>query len=475
MSATARSSFRDFPADFRGQLYRQGDPGYTEVRAIYTARTGHWTPGLIARAADVDDVVTAVRYAAEAGVPLAVKSGGHGIDGTAMPDGALVLDLSNFKEIEVDAAIGRARIGSGVLLGEMDPALAEHGLVVPSGTISTTGVAGLTLGGGIGYNMRRYGATVDNLVACDMVTADGRKVRASEDENHDLFWALRGGGGNFGVVTHFEFQARPIPETVRAGFIPFPLQQAAGVLEGLRSYMRTAPRELQVIGALTQCPPLPPVPAEMHGANALMLIVVHTGMPEQAESTIADLAALGNAAAVAVAPMPWPIANKMLDVIAPLGRRVYTKGAYLSEMTDEVIAIAVKHADVAPPRTNPPAPSSVQNFWALGGAMSEDFDESSTSFSRADASWLWEVATQCDDPADDEKFMTWADQLYADLRPHLLTNCYINLTTDLGPGWRKGAWGSPEKYRRLVEIKTKWDPTNIFRFNKNIAPEASGA
>jgi hypothetical protein len=190
---------------------------------------------------------------------------------------------------------------------------------------------------------------------------------------------------------------------------------------------------------------------------------------------MADLAALGEAAAVAVMPAPWPVANRMLDVIAPQGRRAYTRGAYLAELTDEVVAIAMKHAEVAPPRTNPPAPSSVQNFWALGGAISEDADESSTAFSREGAHWFWEVATQCDDASDDEKFMTWADRLYTELKPHFLANCYINLTTDLGPEWRKGAWGSQEKYRKLVQAKEKWDPANMFRFNKNIEPETATA
>ncbi|WP_319457051.1 MULTISPECIES: FAD-binding oxidoreductase [unclassified Mycobacterium] len=469
MAAPTRVLFDDFPTTFRGELFRPGDPGYADARTIFNMRLGHWEPGLIARAADVDDVVTVVRYAADAGTPLAVRAGGHGVDGTATPDGALVVDLTNLKEISVDTETGRVRLGAGVLLGEMDPALAAHGLVVPAGTVSTTGVAGLALGGGVGYLMRRYGATVDQMLACDVVTADGRKVRASADENPDLFWALRGGGGNFGVVTHFEFQGQPIPEIVSSGFIPFTIDQAPKVLAGLRSYMTTAPRELGVIGALTQCPPLPPVPAELHGEPCLMLIVVYSGPQEKADAVIADMAALGDPASIAVAPTPWPIANKMLDVIAPSGRRSYTKGAYLAELTDEHIAIGVKYAKLAPPRTNPPMPSSVQNFWVFGGAISEDFEESSTAFSR-DAEWFWEVAIQCDVAADDERFMTWADNLHAELKPTVLSNVYINLSTDMGPEWRRGAWGAEGKYEKLVDAKTKWDPTNMFRFNKNIEP-----
>lgn len=472
MTAPARALFDDFPTAFRGDLLRPGDPGYADARTIFNLRLSHWDPGLIVRPTDVDDVVTAVRYAAQSGTPLAVKSGGHGVDGTATPDGALVLDLSLFKEISVDTETGRVRLGSGVLLGEMDPALAEYGLVVPAGTVSTTGVAGLTLGGGVGYNMRRCGATVDSLLACDVVTADGRVVRASHDENPDLFWALRGGGGNFGVITHFEFRAHSIPETVSAGFIPFTIDQAATVLAGLRAFMPTAPRELGMIGALTQCPPLPPIPADIHGAPCLLLVVVYTGPQEESDALMAQLAALGDAAAVAVAPTPWPIANRMLDAIAPPGRRSYTKGAYLSELTDEVIAIGAKYCQRAPAQTTPPLPSSVQNFWAMGGAITEDYEESSAAFSRADVGWFWEVATQCDLPAQDDTFMGWADSLYSELRPHVLPNVYINLSTDMGPEWRRGAWGSAQKYQELVEAKTKWDPTNMFRFNKNIEPQA---
>lgn len=465
---TQLQPFADFPAEFRGPRFRPGEVGYSEARAIYNAITDHKQPALIARARDELDVITAVRYAADAGVPLAVRSGGHGVDGSVMPDGGLVLDMSALKTVVVDTAAGTARLGSGVLLGEMDRALVRYGLCVPAGTVSTTGVAGLTLGGGVGYNMRRLGATVDNLIACDVVTTDGRSVRASEDENPDLFWALRGGGGNFGIVTNFEFRASGIPSIVSAGFIPFALDQATEVMQGLREYMPSAPRELSVIGAFTHCPPLPPVPSAFHGAPVLMLVVVYTGPVDESDTVIRRLAALGDAAAVAVQPMPWPAANSMLDMIAPLGRRVYTKGAYLSTLSDDAVDIAIAHTASAPPDTAPPVPSTVQNFWALGGAISEDTAEGAMAFSREGASWFWEVATQWDDPAVDEVYRSWADGLHADLLPHVRSNCYVNLSTDQGPQWRRGVWGAPEKYQRLAEAKTKWDPENMLRANKNI-------
>ncbi len=272
---------------------------------IFNAHTSDATPALIAQAQDEQDVVTLARYAAQTGTPFAVRAGGHGVDGTAMPDGTLVLDLTRLKAINVDPDSGFVRLGAGVLLSEMDAALEQYQLVVPSGTVSTTGIAGLTLGGGVGYNTRRYGATVDNLVSCDVVTADGRQARASERDNPDLFWALRGGGGNFGVVTSFEFRARPLPRQVAAGFIPFPLEQAHDVLAALREYMPTAPRELAVVAALTQCPPMPPVPAEFHGKNVLMPVIVYTGPVEHAELVTDQVAALGRPIVKAIAPMLW--------------------------------------------------------------------------------------------------------------------------------------------------------------------------
>ncbi|WP_331772887.1 FAD-binding oxidoreductase (plasmid) [Embleya sp. NBC_00888] len=463
-------SFEDFPSAFRGAVYRPGDAGYADARCIFNAHVADATPALIVRAEDEADVVTVAQYATATGTPLAVRAGGHGVDGTAMPDGALVLDLTRLDTIDVRPDTGVVRLGAGVLLADMDAMLEKHGLVVPSGTVSSTGIAGLTLGGGVGYNMRRYGATVDSLLSCEMVALDGRRVTASATENPDLFWALRGGGGNFGIVTSFEFQAKPLPPLVSAGFIVFPLDQAAAVLGALREYLPTAPRELAIIAVLTKCPPLPPVPQEFHGADVLMPVVVYTGPQEKAERVIAEAVALGTPVATAVGPMPWSAANRMLDVIAPSGRRYYTKGGYLAELGDTAIEIVVRNAVNAPAPVHPMLPSAVQNVWAMGGAISEDFDEDSAAFSREGASWMWEVITEWDSPADDDTFHGWLDNARAELMPHLRGNCYINLSTDSGPEWRRSAWGGEERYSRLVEVKTAWDPQNLLRFNKNIPP-----
>jgi FAD binding domain/Berberine and berberine like len=471
MSKARVKAFGDFPGRFRGSVLRPADPGYAEARRIFNMQYAEDTPALIARAADVDDVVCAMQYAHAEGVPVAIRSGGHSSDGSSMPDGALVLDMTAMKRLDVDPVKGVCRAESGVLLGELDSGTQQHGLVVPAGTVSTTGIAGLTLGGGVGFNMRRFGATVDSLLSCDVVTADGRKVRANNQENPDLFWALRGGGGNFGVVTAFEFKAHPLGPEVYSGMIVFSAGQAADVLANLREHMATAPRELAMIAAATACPPFPPISPEVHGKPVLMLIVVYTGAAAKLSGIVEGLSRLGKPIAVLVGPSSWVQTNRMLDVVAPYGRRLQTRGGYLSRLTDSVIAATVKNLLDAPPPTAP-LPSTVQNLWCMGGAISEDFDEESAAFSREGAAWFWESIGQWDGAENDAAYVAWTDRTMTDVAKDLRTNGYVNLTQDLGPEWLKGLYGSAKKYRRLVEAKTKWDPQNLLRFNKNFKPDS---
>ena len=466
-----QNSFTDFPTGFRGELIRPGDAGYEEMRSIYNMRRRNEQPALVARCIDADDVVLVMQYASKRGIPVAVRSGGHGVDGSALPQDQLVVDLSRLKETSVDLSTLRMRVGSGITLGELDAASQEHGLVVPAGTVSTTGVAGLTLGGGVGYNMRRFGATVDSLLSCEVVTADGRLVQASKDENSDLFWALCGGGGNFGIVTSFEFQAYAVGPNVTSGVVVFPVEQAPQILQKLRDHVPAMPRELAVIAALTQCPPFPPVPAHLHGAPVLMFIVVHTGAPDAAAAAIDALVAVGEPIVNLVGPSTWVQTNSMLDVIAPSGRRVHTYGGYFSELTDEVIEAAVKNS-LDYPTPTAPGPSTVQNLWCMGGAISEDFAEDSVAFSREGAKWFYEAVAQWDgsDDKDDARFVRWIDGLHGAMKPHMRANGYVNLSADRGPEWIRGLYGSPAKFERLIDAKTKWDPQNLLRFNKNFKP-----
>ncbi|WP_369029642.1 MULTISPECIES: FAD-binding oxidoreductase [Streptomyces] len=470
-TAPTSNQHLDFPADFRGAVFRPGDDGYDEARAVYNGRAADSGPALIARCTDEDDVVTVLRYASAGDIPIAVRGGGHMSDGLAMPGGALVVDLSAMRAVSVDPETRVVRAQPGVLLGELDAATQEHGLVVPAGTVTSTGVAGLTLGGGIGHLMRRFGATVDNLLACEMVTVDGRKVRADEKENPELFWALRGGGGNFGIVTSFEFQAHPLGPDVVSGQIIFPGDQAASILAKIPGHMADAPRELGLLIAITDAPPLPALPEEAHGQPVLVLMPVYSGDPETADKVIEPLAALGHPVANLVGRMPWLQANSMLDAIAPYGVRMTLRGGYLPALTGEVIDVLLERAAVVPRH---PTASTTFNVWCLGGAISEDVDEDAVAFSREGAAFLWEAVNMWQTPEHDAQYEEWAEATLAAVRPHALANGYTNLTHDQGEEWRRGVHGSPEKFRRLTEVKTEWDPRNLLRFNKNITPADAG-
>jgi FAD/FMN-containing dehydrogenase len=467
-STASHGAFDNFPSAFRGALLRPDDEGYAAARLIFNMRRSDAKPAVIARPLDETDVAVALRYASARVLPVAIRGGGHGVDGTAMPDNALVLDMTGFKTIQVDAGKRIIRAGAGVLLGEIDAAAQAYGLVVPSGTVSSTGIAGLTLGGGVGTLMRRFGATVDNLIGCTLVTLDGGVVTASATENADLFWALRGGGGNFGVVTTFEYRAHRLDHDVTAGMILFPFEQSEEILTTLAGWMPTAPRELGLIAALLGCPPLPSVPADMVGRPVLVLVVVHSGRPETAGPVLDHLVGLGSPVVTMVQPTPWVKANSMLDAVAVYGRRYYTRGGYLSSLSTEAIGVLRETAThVPPPRS--PGPSVVHNIWFMGGAISEDFAEDSVAFSRQGAAVFWECVSQWDEPEQDDVFPAWVDAAAAALP--LRSNGYSNLSNDQGEAWRRGLWGSADKLARLRAVKAKWDPRNLFRFNKNITPE----
>ncbi|MEU4097851.1 FAD-binding oxidoreductase [Streptomyces sp. NPDC026673] len=468
--STEPRSYSDFPTDFRGAVLRPTDDRYDAARALYQGRAADHGPALIARCADETDVATVLRYASAHGIPVAVRSGGHGSDGYAMPGGALVVDLSAMRTVTVDPETRVVRAQPGVTLGEMDAAAQRHGLAVPAGTVSSTGIAGLTLGGGIGFLMRRYGATVDNLLACDVITVDGRKVRADRTENPELFWALRGGGGNFGVVTSLEYRAHPVGPDVVAGQLIFPLDQAADVLGKLSAHLATAPRELGLLVAIAPAPPLPMLPGEVHGKPVLILVVVYTGEPAAASEVVGPLAALGRPLADLVATTTWVKANSMLDAVAPYGMRMNLRGGYLPALTADAVDVLLEHV-----ATVPSIPGDVYsiNLSFMGGAISEDVDEDAMAFSREGAAWLWEAICKWDTADRDAPYDDWATALTEAMRPHALTNGYANLTDDLGEEWRRGVHGSEAKHRRLRSVKAAWDPHNLLRFNKNIAPETT--
>ncbi|OXY86096.1 FAD-binding oxidoreductase, partial [Streptomyces diastatochromogenes] len=338
------SGFADFPADFRGQVLRPGDGGYDAARALNNARAADEGPALIARCLDEDDVATVMRYASATGTPVAVRGGGHGYDGHAMPGGALVADLSRLRAVTVDPETGIVRAQAGVTLGELDAATQEHGLVVPSGTVTSTGIAGLTLGGGIGHLMRRYGATVDNLLACEMVTVDGRRVRVDAGSEPELFWALRGGGGNFGVVTSFEYRAHAMGTDAVAGFAVYGLHEAPRILAALDEVMAAAPRELALVATITPAPPLPMIPEQAHGHPVLILSPVYTGDLTTADDVLKPVIGLGTPLVDLVQPTTWLRANSMLDDTAPYGKRAASRSGYLSAITEAAATAMIDRA-----------------------------------------------------------------------------------------------------------------------------------
>lgn len=466
-TASGTTAFPDFPTEsFKGIVVRPGDDGYAEARKIPNCRHDERRPALIARVRDADDVVTVVNYANEKDIPVAVRSGGHGIDGFAMPDGALVIDTSLMKGTEVDPATGIARIEAGVLLGEMDRATQEHGLVVPAGTVSETGAAGLILGGGLGYNTRRFGMTVDNLLAVEVVTMDGRKIRVTEDNEPELFWGLRGAGHNLAIATAYELKAHPVGPEVTSGLIIYPIEQAVDILVKMDDFMEGTRREMTVYPVVLPAPPLPGLPEALIGAPIFVLIVVYTGPLDTAEEEVAKVAALGEPMANMVGPSTWLQANSILDVLAPPGRRQHSRGGYLGAMTREIAETAVAHVAKAPAPTGP-GPSCAIAFPQMGGAA-DDFPEDYVAFSRVGSKWLWEVLGQWDGEEHDAEYDGWVDGVMDALKPHSLRNGYVNLSTDQGPDWLEGLYGSSEKWNRIRRLKAEWDPKNRLSYNKNV-------
>ncbi|EFC81451.1 FAD-binding oxidoreductase [Parafrankia sp. EUN1f] len=459
------TAFSDFPGSFRGPVLRPGDSGYDSAREIFNRRAMS-TPALIARCADAQDIQTAMRYAARNRMPVAIRGGGHMTEGFAAPRDALVLDMSLLRAVTVDPERRLVRAQPGVLLGEFDRATQRHGLATTAGTVTTTGVAGLTLGGGVGFLMRQFGVTVDNLVSCDVVTAAGEVVQASETENPDLFWALRGGGGNFGVVTSFQYRAHQVgPEVVRGRLI-YPIDQAAELLPRIGEYLHTAPRDVMAILALGTGPDLPEMPDSVRAKPALIVILGYTGNPAMADRVLEPLERFGKPAVRLIEKTAYTVLNSTLDVLAPWQRSWHTTGGYLSGLTEDVAVLLVEKAIEAP--TLGPTSATGVALWAMGGAV-EDVAEESMAFSRANAAYIFEAIANWQDPGHAEPLTGWVDSLAAAIRPHRLPNAYINLGVADRPDWLRDAYGAA-KYQRLVELKTRWDPDNLLRFNKNISP-----
>ncbi|MDG5774906.1 FAD-binding oxidoreductase [Haloarculaceae archaeon H-GB1-1] len=417
-------------------------------------------PVLIAQCAGTADVISAVRFAKEHDIPISVKGGGHNIAGRAVEDDALMIDLSPMKSVRVDPNAKTARVEPGVVLNELDHETQAFGLATPAGYNSTTGVAGLTLGGGWGWLSRKHGLTVDNLLSADVVTAQGELVHASEDENEDLFWGLRGGGGNFGIVTSFEFQLHEVGPTVLSGPIVHPFDDAEAVLSGFRDFAADAPNDATVWCVIRHAPPLPFIPEEWHGRKVVILATFYAGDMEEGEKVLQSVRDIGEPIADAVGPHPYAGWQQAFDGLAPAGNRHYWKSHNFVELTDEMIETFVEYGETIPTEETEIA------IPHLGGAINEK-PVGETAYPHRNAEFIMNLHTQWTDSDQDEECIAWARDMHEAMAPHATGGVYANFVPEQ-VGDQQAAYR--ENYDRLVEVKNEWDPGNLFRLNHNVEP-----
>jgi FAD/FMN-containing dehydrogenase len=442
---------------FDGDLLEPGDDGYDEARTVFNAMIDR-RPRLIVRCTGAADVVAGVLLAREAGLPLSIKGGGHGVNGHAVCDGGVMLDLSLMTRIDVDPEARVVRAQAGVTWGEFDAATQAHGLATTGGRITTTGIAGLTLGAGSGWLERMHGYTSHNLLAADVVTADGRMVRASEDENADLFWGLRGGGGNFGVVTQFEYRLHEVGPVVTAGMVLWPLEQAGEVMRFYREWIAAAPDEVGGGAALLVAPPEPFVPEPLRGKPVVAVIPISFGDPE----LLRPIREFGSPFADLVGPMPYVEVQKLLDPGNPPGNLNYWKAEAVQELSDELIDLIVSHAEGIG------SPFSVCFFQPLGGALAR-IPADATAINPVPGDWVLHAIAVWQTEAESERELAWARQWGKLTEPYTLAGAPLTFSADTGDERVRATFGE-EKYARLVALKDKYDPENLFRLNQNIKP-----
>ena len=444
----------------QGAVILPEDADYQTARQVWNAMVDKY-PAAIVRCATAADVVQAVNFARDHGWPLAVRGGGHNIAGSAVSDDSIVIDLSSMKAAQVDAGARLVSIEGGATLADLDAATQAHGLATPLGINSTTGVAGLTLGGGFGWLSRQYGMTVDNLESAEVVTADGRLVRASATENPDLFWALRGGSGNFGVVTRFEFRLHPVGPNVLAGLIVFPFAEARSVLQQYRAFMNQAPDELSVWTVMRKAPPLPFLPESVHGQEVIVLALLYTGDPVQGQLLSATLQSFGTLLGTHVGVMPYVAWQQAFDPLLTPGARNYWKSHNFSELPDGLFDAVIQYIGTLPS-------SQCEIFFgAIGGATMRPAPDA-TAYAHRDTRFVMNVHGRWDDPVDDERCIRWAREFFKASAPFASAGVYVNfLTADEGDRV-KAAYG--DNYGRLAQIKRRYDPANLFSGNQNVLP-----
>jgi len=449
---------------FKGPIFRPDDEGYDEARSIFNAMIDR-RPAIIARCTDADDVVMLVTLARENHMPISVYGGGHGVTGSAVVDAGICADMRGMKGIDVDPEARTVRAEAGLTWGEVDAATQEHGLAVTGGRVSDTGIAGLTLGSGSGWLERKLGFVCDNLIRAEVVTADGRKVVASDEENPDLFWGLRGGGGNFGIVTAFHLRLHPIGPIVLGGMLIWPAAMAGDLVRFYRDFMTTAPDELGSALAFITAPPAPFVPEPVRGQPVVGIIVCYAGPVEEGEEVIRPLREFGPPGVDIVQPMPYVAVQRMIDEGNPKGLQNYWTADFLVDLPDEAIDTLVEHA------TKPVSPLT-QILLVPGGGAPSRVDNDATAFGQREAPWNTHFLSIWPDPADNEKNIAYTRAIATAMKPWTTGRAYLNFIGDEGLGRVEAAFG-PERYARLQALKATWDPENLFRHNQNIPPAPS--
>src|SRR3954471_14732519 len=460
---TPAQAARQELTEFRGRLIGPGDGDYDEARAVYNAMIDK-RPALIARCADADDVATAVGFARHHGLRLAVRGGGHNGAGLGTCDDGVVIDLSLLKDIEVDPANRTVRVGGGCTWSDVDSATNEHGLATPSGIISTTGVGGLTLGGGLGHLTRKYGLAIDNLIEAEVVLASGRRVWANAESHPDLFWAIRGGGGNFGVVTSFVFRLHDVG-TVVAGPTLWSIEDSAEVLKAYREFLPTAPRELNGFFAFLSVPPGPPFPEELHLRKVCGVVWCYAGSDHDraAEAMKPLLASVPEPLLHGPQPMPHADLQSAFDGVYPAGHQWYWRADFVNEISDEAVAIHAKYG------AEMPTWQSTMHMYPIDGAV-HDVGSADTAWAYRDAKFSSVFAGVDPDPANVSAIRDWSVGYHEALHPHSAGGAYVNMMMDEGQERVKASYG--DNYDRLARIKADYDPDNLFRINQNIRPAA---
>ena len=456
-------ALQNFEAGVRGTILRPGDAGYDDARAIWNGLIDR-RPALIVQCTGTADVVDAVNFARDQDLLLSIKGGGHNVAGNAVNDGGLVIDLSRMRGVHVDAARRTVRAQGGATWGDCDRETQLFGLAIPGGVVSTTGIAGLTLHGGVGHLRRKYGLSIDNLLSVEIVTADGQLSTASATENDDLFWAVRGAGSNFGVVTSFQFQAHPVGPVVMVGAVFYPAAQGSALLPAWRDCMSEAPEELSSLAFFWTVPPAEPFPPEHHGKPVFIVAAVYSGSVEDGEPVVQPLRELGEPLIDLSGPWPWLGLQSGFDELFPNGQYRYWKSRALAELTQEAID------DVADWATRRPSPLTDITIWHHGGAMAR-VGETETAYAGRDAPFLVTGEASWEDPGQNDEAIAWGREFWDAMGKHSTGGLYLNFP---GLGEEKEALvraGYGANYERLAELKTKYDPNNLFRMNLNIPPE----